>query len=96
MTLTRRTPLRTRSAKLARLQRVYSKMRVVFLTENPWCVRCGGEGTEVHHAAGRVGADLLRVEMWRSACHDCHVWITEHPRESIEHGWSLPRIGRAS
>lgn len=93
MTLARRTPLRTRSQKLARLQRVYSKLRRDFLEEHPWCLRCGGTATEIHHAAGRLNGDLLRVENFRALCSACHRWVTEHPREAIQRGYSLPRIG---
>ena len=91
----KRTPLRSRSAKLARLQRVYTKLRREFLTDNPWCLRCGRTATEVHHKAGR-GALLLAVETWAAMCHECHRYATEHPREAIERGWSLPRIGGAA
>lgn len=87
--------MRKQSVKLARLKRLYAKMRVDFLTENPWCIRCGGNASEVHHKAGR-GAFLLSVETWASACHDCHVYITEHPAEAYERGWSLRRIGAMS
>lgn len=95
MTLTRRTPLRSRSAKLAHLQRTYTALRWEFLTNNPWCLRCGGEASEVHHRAGR-GALLLAVETWIALCHGCHVWVTEHPSEAYERGFSLRRIGGAS
>lgn len=91
----RRVPIRTRSQKLARLQRVYSKLRRDFLIENPWCAVGGEEATEVHHRAGRVGADLLDVSRWLPVCHTHHVQITENPAWAIEKGYSLPRIGCA-
>lgn len=86
--------LRQRSARMARLMRVYLAKREQFLEHNPWCLRCGGAATEVHHKAGRVGDLLLDDTKWAAMCHECHVFATEHPAEAIERGWSLPRIGR--
>lgn len=88
----KRSYLRHVSKKRAVLNRRYSKLRALFLEEHPWCCRCGGLADEVHHAAGRGSGNFLRVETWRAACHDCHVWITEHPREAVARGWSLPRV----
>lgn len=88
--------MRRVSPKRAAALRVYTRERVLFLIENPTCIRCGHRATEVHHARGRIGAALLRTEDWRSVCHDCHVHITAHPAEALENGWSLPRVGRAS
>lgn len=93
--LQRRSRLKARSAKLASLQRTYTTLRRDYLETHPWCVRCGGEASEIHHAAGRVGGDLLRVETWRSACAECHRYFGDNPVEAIERGWSLPRIGRS-
>lgn len=84
--------MRRESLKLARLRRLYAKMRVDFLIQNPWCIRCGGEATEVHHKAGR-GLNLLNVDTWAAACSACHSYITTHPQESYDRGWSLRRIG---
>lgn len=91
----RQTRLRNRSARMAALLRIYAKKRQTFLEANPCCLRCGGTATEVHHAKGRVGDLLLNEEHWRPACSDCHRYITEHPAEAIERGWSLPRVGAA-
>lgn len=73
---------------------LYLKRRPIFLAENPWCLRCGGNADQIHHKEGRGGLLLLDESRWASACGDCHRYITEHPAEAIERGWSLPRIGR--
>jgi hypothetical protein len=78
----------------------YTAKRIVFLAENPYCGigvdGCEKRASEVHHLRGRVGADLLDESMWKGACRPCHQYVTEHPKEAIERGWALPRIGRAS
>lgn len=87
--------MRRVSKKRAALIRVYMKRRAAFLVANPWCALGGCEATEVHHMAGR-GAALLDESRWLPLCHDHHVYVTEHPQEAYEQGWSLRRVGRAS
>lgn len=82
--------VRHASKKRAALLRIYAKRRRMFLEANPFC-RCGRPATEVHHMAGR-GALLLEESKWKALCHTCHHWATEHPREAIAVGLSLPRI----
>lgn len=92
----KRTRIRPVSRKRAAQDRLYSKLRKVFLDRHPICQVCSSaRATEVHHKAGR-GALYLDIELWLAACHDCHQRITEHPAWAIEQGWSLPRIGVAS
>lgn len=81
---------------MAALMRIYLKRRAEFLENNPNCVRCGQRATEVHHAAGRVGDLLLAEENWLPVCRPCHIWITDHPREAVEQGYSRRRIGGAA
>lgn len=88
----RQTRLRNRSARMAALLRIYAKKRRLFLEANPWCLRCGGTADQIHHARGRIGDLLLAEEFWRSACADCHQWITSHPADAIAKGYSLPRV----
>lgn len=91
----RRAYIRRESKKTAAARRIYNKRRALFLEANPWCAVGGCVATEVHHMAGR-GAALLDESRWLPLCRDHHAYVTEHPREAIERGWSLPRIGRAS
>lgn len=87
------TPQQKRSRRRMRL---YLRNRGRFLTQNPWCGRCGGTADQIQHKAGRVGDALLDVTRWMAVCAPCHVYITEHPTEAYERGWSLRRIGEAS
>lgn len=87
--------MRTVSAKRARLLRLYAAKRLAFLEANPTCARCGQWAFQVHHKAGRVGALLLDDSKWLAVCAFCHEWITTHPGEAIEQGFSLTRVGAA-
>jgi len=86
-------PLRSRSKKRARQERLYRKLRDAFLVGNPWCAVCGDLATQVHHKAGRRGDLLCDVAKWLPVCDEHHRQITESPAWAIEQGWSLPRIG---
>lgn len=89
--------MRTRSPKRARQERLYRQLRDAFLADNPTCQRCqAAPSTDLHHARGRVGGDLLRVEDFRALCHRCHHHVTVSPADALAAGWSLPRVGRAS
>lgn len=88
--------MRHLSKKRAALVRIYAKRRIEFLMKQEWCRRCGTGATEVHHMAGRIGDALLDESRWLALCVWCHRWVTEHPREAIEQGWSLPRVGGAA
>jgi hypothetical protein len=83
--------MRRESVKLARLRRLYAKMRADYLIEHPWCAVGGCEATEIHHRRGR-GAYLLAVETWLPVCHTHHVQITENPKWAKERGYSLSRL----
>lgn len=77
-------------AKRAARFREYGKLRVEFLRLNPWCERCGGRASQVHHKAGRQGF-LLRVDTWCALCPECHSHVHAHPEESYKRGWLLKR-----
>ena len=86
-----------RSARMARLMKIYLRKRAEFLEAFPLCAvgRDHARG-EVHHMAGRVGDLLLNDELWLPVCRQHHREITENPAWALEQGYSLPRIGRAS
>lgn len=92
------TPIKRRSDKRAKQEREYSKLRVEFLTANPDCQvgvdGCTGEASEVHHKAGRIGDLLTDVSKFCAACHNCHVWVENNPKESMERGFILSRLKR--
>lgn len=97
MSLARRSPLRSRSAKTAARDRRYRIEREEFLEQHPICEAmhegCRFIATEVHHKAGRAPSVFFRHELWLAVCWTCHVWITNHPAEAIARGWSVRRIG---
>lgn len=67
--------MRRVSKKRAVALRLYAKQRREYLLNHPWCVRCGGQATEIQHARGRVGSDLLNEKTWRAMCHGCHMHV---------------------
>jgi hypothetical protein len=87
-----RKPLPARSPKRASDEARYLKARKAWL-EGKCCARCGTtENLTVQHMRGRVGPLLLDQRFWLPLCWDpCHSWATEHPREAIAQGWSMPR-----
>lgn len=86
--LLRRTRLRPVSKKRAKEGRTYSELRKEFLAANAWClVVAGKRTTEIHHTAGRSGANYLDVSTWMAVSREGHVWIHAHPKESRARGW---------
>jgi len=85
-----------RSEKRIIADKKYSKSRKVFLEEKPICeaqlIGCAGASCQVHHKAGRIGKLYLDVSKWLAVCHQCHVWIENHPEEAKELGFSLNRL----
>ena len=74
----------------------YSQLREVFLVAKPRCeaklVNCTGISTDVHHKAGRVGENYLKVGTWLSVCRNCHSWIEQNPLEAKQLGFSESRL----
>lgn len=90
------TPIKRSTAKRSRQQRVYQALRLEQLKDVPSCELglpgCTGMATEVHHAKGRIGDLLIDRRYYKSTCHTCHRWVTEHSREAIELGHSVSRL----
>lgn len=88
-------PIRQVSKKQAILNQDYSKLRVVFLKENPLCkaklMGCTGVATDVHHKRGR-GVYLLRTDTWVALCRTCHQRVETHPDEAKALGLSESRL----
>jgi len=76
-------------------QRLYDEERIPIvkemLEENPVCVRCWREpSTDVHERLSRArGGSITDKANLVCLCRVCHDWITQHPREAEETGWSL-------
>ena len=75
----------------------YSKLRMVFLIAKPLCEAylvgtCTRTSTDVHHKAGRVGENYLKIGTWLAVCRNCHTWIENNPEEAKELGFSESRL----
>ena len=90
-------PIPPRSQKRSKEERLYAAKRIIFIQEHPLCEAhipgiCTNYSTDVHHTAGRIGADLLDETRWKALCRACHTWVEEHPAEAQEKGFSIKRI----
>jgi ribosomal protein S27AE len=81
--------MRKVSKKRQEQNKAYKVVRDKFMTDNPYCERCGREATENHHTNGRSGDRLLDTNYFMAVCRSCHVWIHEHPKESREVKWLI-------
>ena len=74
----------------------YSKLREGFLIVKPQCeaklVGCTAKATEVHHKAGRIGDNYLKISTWLAVCRNCHTFIENNPEEAKELGFSQSRL----
>lgn len=79
------------SKKRSAETRIYNRLRISFLRENPICQRryCGAKSVCVHHWAGRR-SNYLKVETWRASCIGCNDFAKNHPKEAREENWIAP------
>lgn len=74
----------------------YGRLRDAFITAKPRCEAklqsCTGISTDVHHKAGRVGNNYLKVGTWLAVCRSCHRWIENNPEAAKELGFSESRL----
>lgn len=83
------------SDKRAEQMKLYLKKAAIW-KKGKICLMCDWEGknnTDVtpHHQQGRGGDLLLDFKKIVPLCLKHHVWVTEHSKEAIELGISLPR-----
>jgi len=80
--------VRFRSLKM---QRIYRERRVLVaeMLDDAVCARCDGQrATEVHELKSRArGGSILDRDNLVALCHDCHFWVTTHPRDAYGTGW---------
>ena len=74
----------------------YNERVKVWKVENPKCKarvneNCTGDTQDCHHQIGR-GINLMNEKYWLSCCRNCHIFITNHPKEAMEKGWSFSRL----
>jgi len=74
----------------------YGRLRDAFITAKPRCeaklVGCTGISTDVHHKAGRVGENYLKIGTWLAVCRSCHSWIETNPEAAKELNLSESRL----
>jgi hypothetical protein len=76
------------SAKRAKKDAEYSKLRERYLTDNPLCMvkvnGCGHGATDVHHKFSGSDRDTyyLVQSTWLAVCRACHSWIHENPEKA--------------
>ena len=86
----KRTPIRQRSKKRAKL---YREERVPlvekFMAEHPLCQRClSARSTDPHEPLTRArGGSITDENNLVALCAACHLHIHLHPKESEEQGW---------
>jgi len=76
------------SEKKKQMDLIYTKLRKIQLEKFPLCQiqtdYCTSQSTEIHHAAGRLGDNYLKVNTWFAICRECHSWIHLNPKEARE------------
>ena len=89
-----KTKIKHRSSKRQKQEAEYSRLRPLYLEENPFCKvdGCRKIANQVHHKAGRIGYLLLHVPWWLAVCEKCHPKIEENPEWAKAKGYSLNRI----
>ena len=76
------------SAKRAKKDAEYSKLRQRYLTENPLCVikvaGCANGATDVHHVFSGSDRDIyyLVQSTFLATCRSCHQWIHNNPEQA--------------
>lgn len=87
-----KTKIKAISDKQAKALTKYRKLRDEFMRLHEKCNRCGGEATDLHHIAGRVGDNLTNVENFMALCRPCHLWVETHPEAAKQQGYSKDRL----
>ena len=89
--LKQKTPIRKVSVKQDKLNKIYSKLRIEFLSlpENQICPITKQQTIEVHHTyCGKDRAKYyLDVSTWLAVSRDGHNWIHAFPKEARELGF---------
>lgn len=89
--LKQKTPIRKVSVKQDKLNKIYSKLRIEFLSlpENQICPITKQQTTDIHHTyCGKDRAKYyLDVSTWLAVSRDGHNWIHAFPKEARELGF---------
>lgn len=86
--LRRHTPLSPISRRRRVVSKEYTKLRRTFLESRPVCECCGTQSAQdVHHRAGRLGGNMLKVSTWMAVCRYCHDTIHRFPKWAKARGF---------
>lgn len=84
-----RAKINPKSKKQIELDKIYLKLRIIYLEKHPNCEaalpECTGQATEVHHKSLR-GENYLKIDTWLASCRTCHTWIHNSPEKARELG----------
>jgi hypothetical protein len=76
----------------------YRRLRDQFMRNHPVCQArldgCSTIASDLHHAAGRCGNNLLDTTTYIALCRNCHSYIEVHPAFAKEHGFSQSRLSK--
>lgn len=88
-------PLRHATPKRAAQNALFRTARAEYLAVNPICCwpGCHLKAGELHHARGRVGADLWDKRFFRGLCMAHHRRAHDYPLEAKANGISVSRLG---
>jgi hypothetical protein len=81
------------SAKRAKKDAEYSKLRQRYLTDNPLCVikvnGCTNGATDIHHTYAGANRDAFYLvqSTWKAVCRNCHDYIHANPAEARVMNW---------
>lgn len=82
-------PIRKVSKGMAWRLDEYRRIRAGWMEFHPVCGICLARGIEppreseeLHHSRGRAGKLLCDTRFFITACHRCHAWTHEHPRDA--------------
>jgi hypothetical protein len=89
----KRTPLRPKSAKQARIDRLRKKIRTELFELHPLCQRCGKRPpTDLHEPLPRSqGGDPTDKASVTAICRECHSEIHNNPEQARRDGWLRSR-----
>lgn len=92
----RRTRIKTRSDKTARIYVTRRQLVAALLSERPWCeirwdAKCLRRSAQIHEPEMRSrGTDILDPDRCVAACAYCHDAVHAHPAEATERDWLIP------
>lgn len=76
------------SDKKKALDVMYSKLRKIHLEKYAICEirtkHCSKSSTEIHHSAGRLSGNYLKISTWFATCRECHNWVHLNPQIARE------------